>query len=245
MRAPSSRGFTLVETLTVLAIAGVLAGMSAIALSGMKTRGNFSSATGDFLATLRTARAEAFARTNPVVVVVDMGLGKWWAVEDVAGNFSLATFSESNPAPAPDRLIYTGSMPTGITFGPLTGLGSALAPPLSGIPTGFVNITLADGGSGGTADITTDGGSAAPLLKYCSFCDPSSKIGAITFMPAGGALFSSGGSNGPPLTIGQQISMQNVVQSALSDGGANGSPTQIIDFAIVQTTGSIEAVTIR
>jgi len=100
-----------------------------------------------------------------------------------------------------------------------------------------VNIVLADGGSGGTADISVDGGSAAPNFKYCSFCDSSSKMGAITFLPSGGAIFSGG-----PLSIGQQIALQDVAQS---DGGTSGSPTGIIDFVVLAATGSAEAVTIR
>src|SRR5437764_13075046 len=99
------RGFTLIELVVVMSVAGILAGMSAIALDRMKTRGNFSSGTGDFIATLRTARAEAFARGNPTVVVVDVAAGQWWTVEDVNGNFSFASFNVSTHAPSPDRLI--------------------------------------------------------------------------------------------------------------------------------------------
>jgi type II secretory pathway pseudopilin PulG len=224
------------EMMTVLAIVGVLAGMSGAALSRMKTRGNFSSATGDFLSTLRTARAEAFARGNPTVVIVDAQAGRWWAVEDADGNFSLASFNPATPAPAPDRLIYAGQLPPSTSFGPPEGWGSALPQPWAGIPTGYVNIVLADGGSGGTADISVDGGSAAPNFKYCSFCDPSSKQGAITFLPSGGARFSGG-----PLAVGQQISVQDVQSQA--DGGAGA--TGIMDFAVVAATGSSEAVSIR
>src|SRR5438128_2500399 len=217
-----SRGFTLIETMIAVGVIGVLAGMSAIALSRMKTRGNFSSATGDFIATLRTARAEAFARGNQTVVVVDIDAGLWWAIEDVNGDFSLASFSASTPAPSPDRLIYSGTLPAGTSFGPLDGWGAALPQPYSAIPTGYLNIVLADGGSGGV-------------------CDTSSKKGAITFLPSGGAIFSGG-----PLSVGQQISLQDTVQANLAVGGVGGAPpTGIIDFVVVAATGSAEAVAIR
>ena len=240
MPSARARGFTLIEMLMAVAIIGVLAGMSAVALDRMKSRGNFASATGDFIATLRTARAEAFARGNPTVVVVDMDARQWWAVEDVNGDFALASFSASSPAPSPDRLIYQGQLPISVSFGPVNGWGAALPAPFSGVPTGYTNIVLADGGSGGTVDISVDGGSAAPNFKHCSFCDTSSKKGAITFLPSGGALFSGG-----PLSIGQQLSLQDMVQSVSGDGGVSGAPTSIIDFVILAATGSAQAVTIR
>ena len=229
-------GFTLVEMLTVMALVGILAGLSAVALTKLKARGNYASATGDFVATLRTARAESFARGDNTVVVVDTQNGLWWAVEDVNGDFSLASFNPSSPAPSPDRLIYSGTLPADTSFGPLGGFGQALAPPFSGIPTGFVNIVLADGGSGGTADISVDGGSAAPNFKYCSFCDTSSGKGAITFLPSGGAIFSGG-----PQAVGGQVSLQNVGP----DAGTTTLVSGIMDFAIVSATGSVEAVTIK
>ena len=89
------RGFTMVEVMTAVGVIGVLAAMSIVAMNRVKTRGNFSSGTGDFIATLRTARAEAFARGNPTVVVVDVAAGQWWSIEDVNGDFSLASFNAS------------------------------------------------------------------------------------------------------------------------------------------------------
>src|SRR5712672_1851676 len=134
----SAGGFTMVEVMTAVGIIAVLAAMSVAALNKLKSRGNFASASGDFLATLRTARAEAFARGNPTVVIVDSWQGKWWSIEDVNGDFSLASFNPVTPAPSPDRLIYSGQLPVNTSFGPQGGWGAALPLPYSGIPTGFV-----------------------------------------------------------------------------------------------------------
>ena len=219
----------MVEMIITLAIVGVLAGMSVAALNRLKTRGNFASATGDFIAGLRTARAEAFARGDNTVVIIDAQNGQWWAVEDVNGDFNLSTFSAATPAPLPDRLIMSRTLPDGVSFGPSGGWGQALPVPLSGIPTGFLNLP-----DGGIASVPSDGGSA-PAFKFCSFCD-SSKMAAITFLPSGGAVFSGG-----PATIGQQISLQDVTKNP--DGGAQSAQT-VIDFAVLGATGSVEAITV-
>src|SRR2546426_7898855 len=182
------RGFTMVEVMTAVGVIGVLAAMSIVAMNRVKTRGNFSSGTGDFIATLRTARAEAFARGNPTVVVVDVAAGQWWSIEDVNGDFSLASFNASTPAPSPDRLIYTGHLPPGTSFGPLDGWGAALPQPYSGIPTGYTNIVLADGGSGGVADISVDRGSSAAKFKDFSLFDTRSPKGPIPLPPPRRAL---------------------------------------------------------
>lgn len=237
MRSPAPRGFTMVEVMVTLAIVGILAGLSAVALSRLKSRGNFASATGDFVATLRTARAESFARGDNTVVVVDTRGSQWWAIEDVNGNFTLSGFDGG--IATGNRLIYYGTLPPGTSFGPNPGgPGTALAMPYCGIPTGTSTLV----GSGTTCTVVADGGTANPNFKYCSFCDTGGStagMGAITFLPSGGATFSGG-----PLTVGQQVSIQNTA-SNFPDGGPSGAALGIVDFAVVGATGAIEAVTIR
>jgi prepilin-type N-terminal cleavage/methylation domain-containing protein len=231
-RVSPASGFTIVEMLTAMAIIAVLAGLSVVAMNRLKARGNFSSATGDFIGALRAARAEAFARGDNTVMVVDISGQQWWTIEDVAGTFTLTGFVPSAPVwPTGDRLISSGVLPNSVIFGPANGWGTALPAPFSGIPTGFVNLP-----DGGVANITADGGSSSPNFNYCSFCDPGTKLGAITFLPSGGALFSGG-----PLTMGQQIAMQDI-GGGPSDGGITFG---IIDFAVVGATGSAEAVTVQ
>ena len=223
----------MIEVVTVLGIIAILAGLSAAALTRLKTRGNFASATGDFVATLRSARAEAFGRGDNTVVVVDTANGQWWSIEDVAGNFTLTGF-DGGIAP-PNRIMYYGSLPAGTSFGPSSGIGTALAMPYCGIPTG--SALLADGGTGCT--VVADGGTSSPNLPYCSFCDPGTGMGAVTFLPSGGAQFSGG-----PLTVGQQVALQNT-SATTTDGGPAGVALGVIDFAIVGATGAIEAVTVK
>ncbi len=60
-------------------------------------------------------------------------------------------------------------------------------------------------------------------------------MGAVTFLPSGGAVFSGG-----PQTVGGQVSLQNA--SLASDGGPASAVSEVIDFAVVSATGSVEAV---
>ena len=63
----------------------------------------------------------------------------------------------------------------------------------------------------------------------------SSGLGAVTFLPSGGAIFSGG-----PQTVGGQVSLQN--SSLISDGGPLNAVTEVIDFANALATGAIDQV---
>ncbi len=104
---------------------------------------------------------------------------RWWSIEKPPA-LTLDTFSPS----APGTVLKTGTLPSGITFGPVTGYGSALPAPLAGIP------TLA---------------SQSPNFRYCSFCRTSGTntgFGLIEFQAGSGAIFDSG-----PSTLGQQFTL--------------------------------------
>src|SRR4051812_12098949 len=79
MRRLPARGFSLLELLTVLALVGILAGLSAAALGGLKKRATFVASSGDLLEALRQTRAEGFSRGAPCVFVVDTAGQRWWS----------------------------------------------------------------------------------------------------------------------------------------------------------------------
>jgi prepilin-type N-terminal cleavage/methylation domain-containing protein len=179
------RGFTLLEMLVALAVLATLAGLSVAALGGLKNRGRFVSGSGAVLEGLRLTRSEAFSRGAPCVFVVDTAGGRWWSIADLDNNFSLATFNPTNPAPTPDVVIASGTLPSTVSFGPSSGYGKSLPQPFAGVP-------------------SFSGSSPAPALPYCSFCaNGPAGFGAVTFFGAGGASFSGG-----PSAIGQQVSVQ-------------------------------------
>src|SRR5258708_23505651 len=130
------RGFTLIEMVIAMAIIGIMAGLSIAAMSGLKKRGNFVSATGDLLEGLRLTRAEAFSRQAPCIFIIDTVGNNWWSIIDVANTFSLASFTPATPAPAPAVLLASGTLPTNVIFGPSAspgGYGSSYLPSPYGV----------------------------------------------------------------------------------------------------------------
>ena len=169
----------MLEITVVLAIISIIAAMGMASLGAMKSRANFTSTVGEVLNGLRYTRAAALAKGTSTAFIVDTAGNRWWSVEKPPA-LTLDTFSAS----APGTVLKTGTLPSGITFGPVTGFGSSLPSPLAGIP------TLA---------------SQSPNFRYCSFCRTSGTntgFGMIEFQAGTGAIFNSG-----PSTLGQQFTL--------------------------------------
>jgi len=212
MGRPLLRGFTLVEMATVLGIVAVLAALSITALSGLKNRGRFVSSSGDVLEGVRRTRAEAFSRGAPCIFVVDTAGGRWWSIADLDNSFTLASFNPATPNPGNDVLLASGTLATGVTYGPAGspgGYGAALPQPYAGVP-------------------STASSSPAPNFAYCSFCSTTAPagFGAITFFGSGGVTFSGG-----PAAIGHQFTIQSPKPS--------GSGLQIMTVAVIARTGAV------
>src|SRR3954463_6035450 len=204
-----ARGFTAIEMTVALAIMGLLTGITILAFRGMKNRASFASATGDLIVQIRATRAESFSRGGTTVFVVDTVGGRWWGLEDVGGNFDLAAFDPANPTAAGDRLLVSGSLPTGVSFGPATGYGAALPAPFQLVP-------------------SFPGASPAPAFPYCSFCVTSGAktgFGFIRFTPGSQVTWSGG-----PVASGQQLTLTAKV------AGTNLQP--VLTLAVLARTGA-------
>lgn len=184
IRRVSSRGFTILEILTVLAVVGVISGLVLGGMEILRKSSMFGGSSGDLITSLRKTRAEAFGRGTYTAFIIDTVGGRWWGIEAPNG-MNLSTFNPS----APGTVIVSGTLPTGIVFGPSGGYGVALPAPFAGVP-------------------TLPGQS--PNFNYCSFCNtgsPNMGFGEILFEPAGSAQFSGG-----PAGVGQQFTMQGTFQ---------------------------------
>src|SRR5207245_4354045 len=80
-----ARGFSLVEVGVGLAIVSALAGISILALRGLKQRGDYAGATGDVVTGLRLARSESFGRGQATYFIIDTPAAtgvRWWRLLD-------------------------------------------------------------------------------------------------------------------------------------------------------------------
>jgi hypothetical protein len=192
MRRRTGRGYSLIELAIATGILAALAVTGWAALQGLKSGTSYSTAMSELVVGLRRTRAEAFGRGNPTYFIVDTAGGRWWGVEDVGGDFTLDGFNPSNPAPAPDNLLASGTLPTGASFGPALGWNAALARPFGAIPS------------------TT---SAGANYAYCSFCRKSgvnTGFGAVQFQPGGVARFDAG-----PAALGQVFTVASSTKSPI------------------------------
>jgi hypothetical protein len=158
------RAFTLVEAAITMAIITIIGIGALTVVRQVKLRNSFTSSVAGVQVGLRKLKADAWGSGFNTVFVVNQSTGQYWGIEDQSKTFSLSTFSASSPAPSPNVLLFKGTLPSPVTFGPSTGyVGGTL-------PWPFATVHVA---------------------SACTFCVTSpANYGAVTFTPEGTAFLT-------------------------------------------------------
>jgi len=202
------RGFTLIEVGIAAAVLATLAAMSIAGLRGMRQRGAYAGATGDVIGALRLARSESFGRGQAVYFIVDASatdaLGnpkvpRWWVLLDIGGNFDFNLWDPSNPSGLGDKVLSSGTFPSGVTVGASSGYPHALDAPYQLIPA-----------AAGTSPVATP--------AFCSFClvgGARPNYGWVRFSPGAAPAATFSGTTAS--AFGQQLTIlfNNGTQSSM------------------------------
>jgi prepilin-type N-terminal cleavage/methylation domain-containing protein len=221
------RGFTLIEMLIVVAIAGILAGLAVSTFGRAKPRQKLTGFTIELRGLLHGARQTALLTGKPVVVMVfpdqatSSGTGRLIVYQDGNGDFFSAAatvnFGGYDPttkvAGTLSEVLEVADLPPNVRVGPVDGMGSAatLKAPFAGIA----------------------------INTRCGFCGGTGGRGAIVFNPLGNVTFQAG--NGPPLVLpaGASISLR-ADQADLPSTAAAGAEVRTI--AIAASTGTVRTL---
>jgi type IV fimbrial biogenesis protein FimT len=108
------QGFSLVETMVVLAIAAILVGLAAPDFGTLVRTQQLKAASGDLLGAINLARAQALARGRQVKLMPLDPAGRdwsrgWTVFQDADGN--------GQPGPGDDTIAVHGALAPGIAVG--------------------------------------------------------------------------------------------------------------------------------
>ena len=112
-QAPCSRGFTLIELVATLAVAGILVGLAVPSFSGVIKNNRLITQENDFVTTLNLARSEAIRRSGRITVCKSSdqascsGAGGWeqgWIVFNDVNNDGVVTNPTTNVLRVHDSL---------------------------------------------------------------------------------------------------------------------------------------------
>ncbi|MCK5690459.1 prepilin-type N-terminal cleavage/methylation domain-containing protein [Myxococcota bacterium] len=119
----SSRGFTLIEVMLVVAILGIIAGLAAPRFSKMLDRNALGAEIRLLLGAFLEAQGYAATTGYPSRLVLDRVNNTWEVWADTSGNGSLQRKSR-----------HVVSEQRNVFFGPAAGTGTALPSPLTTVP---------------------------------------------------------------------------------------------------------------
>ena len=217
-----ARGFSLIEMMVTLAIVAILAGLTLLAFSALRTQSNRRTFAADLVADMLMARSRALALQRTQVVVIDAAAG----ANGVFGYFHLEDTATANADGGVPQNIFVQS--------DLTAVLGALNPSVpSTTPSPYVLSALESNEQTISPfyQSATSWGGALPFpfaaipqdtSAGCSFC--TGGLGAIAFLPNGRATFSDGNAVGGLITV----------------QGKGGTGTASISGIVVSTTSLVQ-----
>lgn len=152
MHRTHQHGFTAIEALIVVAIAGILAAIAAPSMRTLMTTQSIKAMSYDLVSDFAYARGEAIARSTNVTVQ-SLGGNDWkhgWTITESTGSTTLRTQGEKFGA-------YT-----------VSGSGGSLVFNRSGRATTSVSVSVAPTDSTATID-----------MKRCIVLDPSGRVRSL------------------------------------------------------------------
>jgi len=221
------RGFTVMEIMVVLAIAGILTGLAVSTMGRSKPRLKLTGFTVELRGLLHGARQTALMSGKPVAVMVfpdlvtPTGTGRLIVYQDGDGTFFSALApvnfggydATTRAAGAMSEVLEVADLPPNVRVGPVDGMGASatLRAPFAGIA----------------------------INTRCGFCTGTGGRGAIVFSPLGHVTFQEG--NGPPLAlpVGASISLR-AEEAELPTTAAAGAEVRTI--AIAAATGALRTL---
>lgn len=224
-------GFTLIEVMVVVAIAGILAALAITGLTQLKNSATQRNFVGDLGASLVSGKLRAMARQRPVVFVLKTAApAAFYELDDLGGTLTTPTSLAAYAA----------------AFDPANP-GAALGPSGSVqlLDEGHANVTSANATAAGAMVIasTTPWGTSTkfpfpfqnvPLDTSggCTFCVGSA--GAVVFLPDGRAVLSDSNGNSPlggVVVFGRRSGTTNAEDGVINRKGV-----------AISTTGHVEVM---
>ncbi len=122
-----TRGFTIVELLTVVAVMAILAAIAAPSLSQLLATMRVKNASFDFYTSLMAARNEALTR-NTTVAITPVTADSWNTGWNVTASSGAATLKTQGALPGVVFSVSSGSVPASISYNNAGRLITAISP---------------------------------------------------------------------------------------------------------------------